>query len=492
MRNICKYLNKKQLKKTRLYNKMLYFLVLLFTTVFCDSLYAFKPDIIKKISKPEINTCNAKLKEAKIEVLNSRINIAHSFEIELIVNGEIADAGNCSPEPLLGVLKKNINGLWDTIVDIRKLGVNLCGIGNKVWINDTIRVPFNTWKPLDQIEGLYRYTFITYKTGKEIIKNSNDFEIVYIPDENQNVGSTDGFYETYKIGSFTFHHMRIVTSVDLETQEVWERLRIEESFKNYLFDKVFVYRTNRSVPPFFSTEDFNLDGFVDFKLHNRDYFLYNPITYTFDYNAILSNSHSFSIDTAKNLLNAELNLESLGVPGGPHPMVKKATFKLPSLTFVSGIDGYNQQIDSSKLIFPIRLESSFTPKQPSVEILYGSSPLIMTDKKHYFEREKVDTVFLISNGYGKLSEPSKLKFILEEVNVATNKWREYSPYILLNDKIVTKNKNGYCLPISVIYYVGNTEFAGGLQPGRYRCKVYDEERLIATSPDFFVHDESPL
>ena len=475
-------------------NIMQYFLLLLFATIFCDSSFAFKPYIIKKISKPEIIACNAKSKEAKIEVLNRRINIARSFEIELIANGEIVDAGNCSPEPLLGLLKKNENGLWDTIVDIRKRGPGLCGIGNKVWKNDTIRVPFNSSKPVDQIEGLYRYTFITYKRGKKIIKNSNEFEIMYIPYENQNVESTDGFYETYKIGSFTFHHMRVFTSLDLETQEVWERLRIEESFKNYLFDKVFVYRTNRSIPPFFSTGDFNLDGLVDFKLHNRDYFLYNPITYTFDYNAILSNAHSISIDTANLLLNAELNLESLGgVPecGGPHPLVKKATFKLPSLSFVSGIDGFNQKIDSSKLIFPVRLEHSFFVPQPTVKGLGDSYPLIMTDKKHYFEREKVDTVFLISNGFGKLSDPSKLKFILEEVNDATNKWREHVPYIYLNDKIVTQNKNGYCLPISAIYYVSNREFAGGLQPGRYRCKVYDNERLIATSPDFFVHKEWP-
>jgi hypothetical protein len=480
---------------TRPNNIRHYFLILLFAPVFCDSSFAFKPYINKNISKPEIFTCNAKPKEAKIEVINNKINIARSFEIELIANGEIGDAGNCSPEPLLGLLKKNKNGLWDTIVDIRKLGAGLCGIGDKVWNNDTISVPFNTWKPVDQIEGLYRYTFITYKRGKIIIKNSNDFEIVYIPSENQNVGSTYGNYDTTNIGSFIFHHFRVFTSVNLEEQEVWERLRIEEPYQKYIFDKTFTYRVNRSSASYFSLGDFNCDGQIDFRLLNS-YYLYDPVKATFEYNEILSNSSSFSIDTTNKMLTASYHM----IPplGEAYSPVKEAIFKLPKFKFVSGISyaknvttGLFNKIDSSKLIFPIRLESPFTPKQPSVEILYDSSPLIMTNKKHYFEREKVDTVFLISNGYGKLSEPSKLKFILEEVNVATNKWREYSPYIL-NDKIVTQNENGYCLPISVIYYVSNSEFAGGLQPGRYRCKVYDNERLIATSPDFFVHYESPL
>ncbi len=469
-------------------NIMQYFLVLLFATIFCDSSFAFKPYIIKKISKPEIIACNAKSKEAKIEVLNRRINIARSFEIELIANGEIIDAGNCSPEPLLGLLKKNKNGLWDTLVDIRKLGAGLCGIGNKVWKNDTIRVPFNSFKPVDQIEGLYRYTFITYKRGKEIIKNSNDFEIVYIPYENQSVGSTYGNYDTTHIGPFIFHHIRVVTSVNLEEQEVWERLRIEEPYQNYIFDKTFTYRVNRGSPSYFSAGDFNRDGQIDFRLFSS-YYLYNPIKSTFDYNEILSNASSIDIDKTNNTLTAYYNMTPpLGEAFSP---VKEATFKLPSLSFVSGIDGGNQKIDSSKLIFPVRLEHSYFVPQPTVKGLGDSYPLIMTDKKHYFEREKVDTVFLISNGYGKLSDPSKLKFIVEEVNVATNKWREYVPYIYLNDKIVTQNENGYCLPISAIYYVSNGEFAGGLQPGRYRCKVYDNERLIATSPDFFVHKEWP-
>jgi hypothetical protein len=224
--------------------------------------------------------------------------------------------------------------------------------------------------------------------------------------------------------------------------------------------------------------------------------LYNPIKSTFDYNEILSNASSIDIDKTNNTLTAYYNMTPpLGEAFSP---VKEATFKLPSLQFVSGLNyvrnaktGLLNTIDSSQLIFPIRIESPFTPPQPSIEILYGSSPLIMTDKKHYFESEKTDTIFLISNGYGKLSEPLKLKFILEEVDIATHKWREHVPYIYLNDKIVTQKENGYCLPISVMYYVSNSEFAGGLQPGRYRCKVYDNARHIATSPDFFVHDESP-
>lgn len=159
----------------------------LIIALFSESLIAsnkasWKTNLTKDTIIVENTNYHIKSKGAKIEVLNLKNNVARSFEIELIVNGEIADAGNCSPEPLLGVLKKNINGLWDTIVDIRKLGVGLCGIGNPVWSNDTIRVPFTTWKPVDQIEGLYRFTFFTYKRGKKIIKNSNEFEIVYIPD----------------------------------------------------------------------------------------------------------------------------------------------------------------------------------------------------------------------------------------------------------------------------------------------------------------------
>lgn len=432
-------------------------------------------------------------KDAKITALNPPYNVARSFQLSIVCQGELVDAGNCSPEPLLGLLKKNAQGGWDTIVDIKKKGINLCGIGNHVWNNDTILVPFNSYRPVDQIEGQYCFTFLTYKRGKEIMKTSNDFEIVYIPFENQNIEASKGFYDTTHTGSFIFHHLRVFTSVNLEEQQIWERLIIQGSDGKYLFDKVFTYRSYRGAPIYFSTGDFNRDGQTDFKLLNN-YYLYNPLNATFEVNEKLSNASSFEILPDNNTLRARYHM----VPplGEAYSPVKEATFQLPSLQFVSGtgwtrsvVPGQYEKIDSTRLIFPIRLEYPFSPPQPSMAISTLSGPQLLTNKIHYFQNQSVDTVYLFCNGYDKLSDPTRLTFVVEVARPQNKEWTNYSTMLPAECKIIPLEDGCYKIPIAVIVANKDGGMDKGLAPGRYRCKVYAHERLMVSSPDFFVHEE---
>lgn len=434
-----------------------------------------------------------KSQDSKITALKPQYNVARSFQIDIVCHGEMVDAGNCSPEPLLGLLKKNAQGGWDTLVDIKKKGINQCGIGQHVWNNDTILVPFTSYRPVDQIEGQYCFTFLGYHSGKEIMKRSNDFEIVYIPFENQNIEANQGFYDTTHCGSFIFHHLRVFTSVNLEEQQVWERLRIQGPNGKYLFDKVFTYRSHRGSPVYFSTGDFNRDGQTDFLLLNT-YYLYNPLKATFDVNEKLSNASSFEILPSNNTLRASYKM----VPplGEAYSPVKEATFQLPSLQFVSGtswarsvVSGQFETIDSTRLIFPLRIEYPFQPPQPSMAITTLSFPQLLTNKIHYFQNLSVDTVYLFCNGYDQLSDPTQLKFVVEEARPQNAAWTSYSSLLPADNQIIRLKDGGYKIPIAVIVSSEQDGINKGLAPGRYRCKVYANERLIVSSPDFFVHEE---
>jgi hypothetical protein len=176
--------------------------------------------------------------------------------------------------------------------------------------------------------------------------------------------------------------------------------------------------------------------------------------------------------------------------------VKEAIFQLPSLQFVSGtswarsvVSGQFETIDSTRLIFPLRIEYPFQPPQPSMAITSLSFPQLLTNKIHYFQNLSVDTVYLFCNGYDQLSDPTGLKFVVEEARPQNAAWTSYSSLLPADNQIIRLKDGGYKIPIAVIVSSEHGGINKGLAPGRYRCKVYANERLIVSSPDFFVHEE---
>jgi len=96
---------------------------------------------------------------------------------------KVLATGDCVASPQLGLIRKNETNNWDTLVAVNELPVFTCGFGSHVWSKDTIAIflpeivkPYIYDKM--RVSGIYRFTFIPYKSGNAVIKSSNEFKIV--------------------------------------------------------------------------------------------------------------------------------------------------------------------------------------------------------------------------------------------------------------------------------------------------------------------------
>lgn len=116
-------------------------------------------------------------------VLNEKVEIQD--EIKLLLNGELAATGDCNPKVKLGLIKKNNLNIWDTIVDINKLGTLLCGFDRHIWSNDTITTSLldytfmSHFKKGHEASGTYSFTYVVFKRNKPLICRTNEFIITY-------------------------------------------------------------------------------------------------------------------------------------------------------------------------------------------------------------------------------------------------------------------------------------------------------------------------
>lgn len=145
----------------------------------------FNSCFIEGITQPEANELKnvSQRRNSKVVVLNEKVKIQD--DIKLLLNGELAATGDCTPRVQLGLIKKNhLNG-WDTIVNINELGTLLCGLDRHIWSNDTITTslldynfigPFKKGK---EAAGSYCFTYMEFRRNKTVIGKSNEFEITY-------------------------------------------------------------------------------------------------------------------------------------------------------------------------------------------------------------------------------------------------------------------------------------------------------------------------
>jgi|GEM_PF-3601182 len=120
-------------------------------------------------------------KSEYIKVLDT--SYKYGDEIKLLVQGKLRATGDCVASPQLGLIRKNETNNWDTLVAVNELPVFTCGFGSHVWSKDTIAIflpeivkPYIYDKM--RVSGIYRFTFIPYKSGNAVIKSSNEFKIV--------------------------------------------------------------------------------------------------------------------------------------------------------------------------------------------------------------------------------------------------------------------------------------------------------------------------
>lgn len=138
---------------------------------------------IDKTENTELKSNASQRRNSTAVVLNEKVEIQD--EIKLLLNGELASKGDCNPEVKLGLIKKNNLNIWDTIVDIYKLGTLQCGFDRHIWSNDTIATSLlnytfmSHFKKRHEASGIYSFTYVVFKRNKPLICRTNEFIIKY-------------------------------------------------------------------------------------------------------------------------------------------------------------------------------------------------------------------------------------------------------------------------------------------------------------------------
>lgn len=462
------------------------------------------PEKKLNINRSPTEFATARINDTYVRVIDSIYNF-YNFGLTAVCNGEFQTTGDCSPQIKVGLIKKNNIGQWDTIVNIEHIGTFMCGVGNYICSNDTIEIslPHNYYPEINDFSdfsGAYKLTFFAVIRGKKIKQSSNEFLIKPFSIPFTAYNQPKAFLDTtivrsYQFGKLEFIHMRVFTIPMYGVYKVWHQIRIPQI--NNHFDKVFTYNINpySENNDIFAVEDFNLDGWMDFRIKNEfngyDYYLYELYNSkkepAFIYSEIFSCANSLSIEPEASSMTAEYSFE---VPLENNYNFE-AIFSLPSLRLTSLNRIYfsengkiREPIDTSQLFFPARF--SPTVSQPEIQVLYGNSPKIVTNKKHYFP---TDSVFLISNGMDNLNDISKLDFVIEVIYPDLSDWRLTPPNPYLKEKILLKTNNGFKIKVGDVYDLENLEFAwnGLLTVGTYRIKVFLNEKIVGQTPDFYVH-----
>jgi hypothetical protein len=478
--------------------------------------------------------CNASFSFAQLRTLSCKTSITvlnsiyKSYEADLILklNGDIVCTGGCSPQPLLGLLMKNNKNGWDTLVDINKLGQLLCGPGHKMWHNDTIgqqlffEVPYiGVLKKLNNTSGVFKLTFLKYKKRGSKLECSNEFEIKKTTPENKSPQALTAYYDTTAMGfpPFSLYHYRVFSNnVFGNYFYVWHRVRFSYDIgyaKNYPFDKVFYYTATSLAETNNTTlliKDFNHDGYPDFRIKAHpgqsdnlnsnenlpgysayEYYLYNITIGTFVLSKELSEAYHVSIDSVSHKITARYYRE-IPLENG---YIYEASYELPDMKLISsfkiertGAGEINKiPVEVSECYPPISLISSEV-QQPLLYIAQYDMPEITTNKKHYFS---VDSVYLLANIAIDQRDISKLTFILEEKNNEDAKWHSIqNPY--LDDKYKLSTTYGYKIKagdvINRLELPFEERWLGVLEVGTYRIRVLENEKEVAKTEEFYVHD----
>lgn len=475
----------------------------------------------------------SKNKKPSIVLLDSLITDI-ATEVTFILNGNIICTGDCNPFPLLGLVKKNNSDGWDTLMQINSRIQLLCGPSKYTWSNDTLKdfLPYELAYKIHKLaspNGIYRLLYLNYKNGKNVIKSSNPFRVT-LPFKTIHT-SLSGYCDTINCQGLTIIHYRVFTSAfNWSNNHVWHRIRVYNTYDfpyQYIFQQTFIYdeidlTTSHSA---FELNDYNKDGKLDFKIRSNEggykYYLYHTVRNTFDFSELLSNSTSFKYNPENTILTLEFFVDG----DNNQKLHVFAEYKLPELNFLSarrivhnGDKGdYFEAINEHQIHFPIHLTLGdsinsfwgYGPEtgrqsirieinpQPTIttDMLNTTVPEVMTNKRHYFQHSKGDSVLLVSNGIGELADVTNLNFVIEQWNNDTKKWEanlfNNAP---LNHELTVKNinktYNGYTMKLGFVMSLSNLEFAYNelLLPGVYRLKVLKNEKIIAQTDEFYVHE----
>ncbi len=458
---------------------------------------------------------NTKGNKTAIEVLDPVYN-AYEAQLQLLINGDIVCTGECSPNPLLGLLRKNESNGWDTLVDINKLGQSLCGPGNYRWSQDTIGQQLfldfryiGVTKQLIHTSGIFKLTFLNHRKRGKKLECSNEFEVKITAPVKNNQQALIGFLDTTSIGqsSYPVFHYRVFSNNDFGNYfYVWHRIRYDGEGSNgqeYFFDKVFYYTVTSLTEAnnlIFSVQDFNHDGSQDFRIRTRsglldnliskedvagysayDYFLYDNAKRTFLFSEAFSHAFHISNDSASHKMTAHYYRE-VPLEGGH---LYEAKYELPDMNLISSFRMERKAGGGGWDKIPVNVRECYPPveitsaevQQPQLYITHYDIPEITTDKKHYFPP---DTVFLFSNTTGGLKDVSKLTFILEKKYAQDGKWYAIpNPYLDQKQKLAADC--GFRIKAGDVLYLSNLEFSwlGLLSVGTYRISVLLNEKEYA-------------